>query len=256
MIRPQELAATKNILAAFQNYGRRAGYSVEVEGKEHLKPALNTGKTIHVYAATHRHGIHDTILMGEVAPKDSLIFMAPQNFLPSFMVSGVDRNPGVIAVGKKGAEKPVEKALAQLKAGYSRNIFIFPEGGLPAGLNENAPVREKFSTELIARLRSEGYEVKVIPITYEGSARFMNELPADGLGQILKAKAHAPIDDATLAAWEKQDPQFLNRYLRQLYLENLETNADQLAGLIRPHALKNYLEKFLGKNCSALFWPL
>lgn len=261
--KPQMVGALSD---GFNAFAEGAGYNVKVEGRENipeLPPLTKERKVINIFAPTHRQGIHDGILMAEVMPRDSMLFMAPRNFLGPQLGGQFKGVKGFIAVepskpAKPGQPKPPKKnpvdvLLKQLDETKSQNVFIYPEGGLPTGILENMPVRENFGASLIPTLRKMGYEVNLIPITYENSARFMNKRVTDVEGKNLRAVFHPAVPDETLGKWEKYDPTFVNRYLRTVHMQGLETNERQLAGMLRPDRLMPELNRFLGDRCPGHF---
>ncbi|MGZ3694659.1 MAG: hypothetical protein ACXWQO_10790 [Bdellovibrionota bacterium] len=254
--KPQMVGKLSDGFNAFADF---AGYDVKVDGRE-LVPALPQGKKVlNIYAPTHRQGIHDGMLMAQVMPRDSLLFMAPKNFLGSALGSQFKGVRGFIAVepSKPGQKKinPVDVLLKQLDQTGSQNVFIYGEGGLPTGILENMPIRENFGAHLIKGLREKGYEVNLIPVTYENSARFMNKRVTDVEGKNLRAVIHKAVPDQVLGEWEKYDPTFVNRYLRSVHMEGLETNDKQLMGILRPGQLGPELVRYLGA-CEGKFADL
>jgi hypothetical protein len=254
---------------------RRLGERVEVEGRE-LIPKLKHRKMINVYAPTHRNALNDLKIMAAIAPRDSLLFMAPRNFLPPILAGQLEGVPGLLAIksGHKPAPlieqmralakgpppvsgppsgKNVEYAIGEIERTGLQNIFIYPDGGLPAGVTENLGPRENFGPGLIKKLREKGFEVNLIPISYGDSARFMNRSPVGEKNLVLHARVHEPVPDQVLGRWENYDPSFVNRYVRAVHLDALETNGKQMMGITRPGELVKEMGAYLGSECSWLY---
>ncbi len=238
--KPGELAFPKSLNRALREYAHSVGTTVSIAGSENLpKPSqvAEAPRRVNIIVPTHRSASlnMDAAVMAHVAPDDSLIFMAARNFLPGPLARLGDSNPFIISVGG-GAPDPVEKSIQALKKGQSRNIFIYPEGGVPTKLEETLPIRVGFDEKLLERIEKEGFEVNLVPITYLDSGQIAEEARTAGSGVRLHAVVHPPIGSSELRALRAAAPGGVSTYLRSLWMENLPSDASRFLGLIRSQA--------------------
>lgn len=227
-----------------------SGISVEVEGREKV-PVLSDPKVVNLYTATHRHPANDMMVMSHFMPDDALLFGAGDQFVPGKvgkkMADMLDKREGFVMVGR-GSDKPIESAVAQMKSTGSRSLFIYPEGSVSTGLGETRPVREKFSTGLLKRLRDEGYKVNLIPVTYENTDKplHIGGIGPEGDDKTFHAKIHDPVTPERLEMMlNSGDDQMVNRYLRSVWLQDLPTDENRIAGQLRVSALKKIVPEKL-----------
>jgi hypothetical protein len=264
-----EAPLIESINKIFAAIGRIGKYEVKIDGAEFLPRNIKPdGKTVYLVAPTHRDPMLDAIVMANLGLENYMLAMAPDQIVPGKLadkLSGVD---SVVAVGR-GRDKPILKILEGLRSGKSNVVMIYPEGSVSAGLYETRPVREKFSWGLIETLRAEGYDVKLIPVTYQNTGRFAHEnsigaffenFGVDTSTKELKVKVGQPIEERMLAMMAKAtEKTAVGRFVRSIWLENLDTNTDFLAGLLRPGAAAKLMNEKLGlqrprgQMCELLF---
>ncbi|MBS1962004.1 MAG: hypothetical protein JST04_07300 [Bdellovibrionales bacterium] len=243
---------------AIKRFGRNAAaterITVVVKGKETI-PKIKNAKTINLFTPTHRQAMNDLMVMAEFIPDDSLIFAVPEYFAPGPLAKALAKTDGFVAVGS--SRDPISNAMAQINAGKSQNILIYPEGSVSIGLQETRPTRTKFTTGLIKELRSQGYTVNLIPVVYGNTA---TPLTQNGVSsEVLTAEIKAPLNDAQVALLADTDDLTLGRHIRGIWLDNLPTDERQLAGKLKVDVMRDETEKFVygtpewRKRCQGLF---
>jgi processive 1,2-diacylglycerol beta-glucosyltransferase len=234
------LALTKSIISFGRKSAQIEKVSVEVFGRENI-PKLATRKTINIFTPTHRHPMNDVMVMSEIIPEDALIFAVPEYFTPKPIAKALARTDGFVAVGS--SRDPISNAMAQINAGKSQNVLLYPEGSVSIALQETRPTRTKFSTGFIRELQSQGYEVNIIPIVYTNSA---TPLSQNGIGtKILQADIIPAIDDAQIKLIMEQGDLALGQYIRGTWLERLPLNEREFSGQLRFDHAKREFESYV-----------
>lgn len=230
----------------FQGVRKMKGLDVAVTGRENL-PATPSADVVNIYAILHSHPILDNVALSSLGLRDFSIFGAADYFAPKFMADRLDRTDHFIVVGR-GREKPIDKALDRLRRGKVRNLVIYPEGSVSAGMFETRPVREKFSYGLIKAIREAGFAVNLTPITFPDNFRIINYWGnlLDPEPAHLRALIHEPVSDEMIRHLVSVDgDQAINTYLRSLWLENLAMDRDHLAGMPKLDVLERTLAERL-----------
>lgn len=258
--KPGKIDFTANLNKSFRKFAEVMGVSVEIEGREKI-PAQSDPKVVNVFAPTHRHPTNDSLIMSHIMPDDALLFGAGDQFVPGgagkFLANLLDKADGFVMVGR-GSDKPIEEAVEQMKSTGSRNLFIYPEGAVSTGLGETRPPRPKFSTGLLNRLKSEGYKVNLIPITYTNADRVLHlgGLGPEGEEKTLRAKIHDPLTPERVEMMlSSGDEQMVNRYLRGVWLSDLPTDENRISGQWRFSVLNKIVPEKLYQG-PARSWSL
>lgn len=249
---------TKNFYELARTYTKSQGFEVTIQGRENIPVGTPPGgKVLNVFTPSHRHALNDVVLMAHYSPDDTLIFAAIKSFLPKPLVAPVAKNPAVVAVGK--GSDPINALIERLKQDRSRNVLIYPEGGIPAALEESTPIRSRFSSGLIEKLAREGYEIRFIPVTYVDSSRYLNQMELASRDVKLTARVSEPIEPQMHLAMRTigKDDRSINRFIRSTWFENLPTDETHVMGLLRPKAAVAETESFVtkGKGEKSLCYP-
>ncbi|MBL7554233.1 MAG: hypothetical protein JNM24_00310 [Bdellovibrionaceae bacterium] len=239
----------------FRKIGKITGHTVKIEGSEHLPPGGKPdGKTVYIVAPTHRDPIRDGIIMANLGMSNYLLAMASDQMMPKVFADKFTANDNIVTVGR-GSWTPVQKILKELKRGTTDTIMIYPEGSVSAGLYETRPVREKFSWGLIDALLKEGYEVKLIPLTYQNSGQFAHRNTVFGFfkylessdSRELRVKVSPPVDSRILKLLAKATkPTAIGNFIRATWLQDLPHNSEFNSGLLRMNATAREINKELG----------
>ncbi len=248
----------------FRLFTKEVDYKVEVQGREIVDKAqrLEPG-IVNIFAPVHRNPVLDFLAYSHLGIDDALPFIFFPK--PSSQILGKAFS-NVIVVGG-GSDVPIENTIKELKKGYTRNIVIYPEGSVSAGMMETRPPREKFSWGLLRRLRNEGYKINLVPIVYENTARFTYRNTIDSTIDDLVDKSNPPVtlkvvvgqplDTKMLDIMLRMDPQSINRYLRATWLEGMPTDANVLSGQLRAKSMDALVGQFKTKPsqnmCKKLF---
>jgi len=236
---------TNRIDDFFRAYGELRGYEVQVTGREHL-PGPNDDEGIHLLTPAHRHGVTDNVTFSHLGLPDYLVFNAVDQLplLPRFLKERAANTRGLIPVGG-GRGPAVDRALAVLAERVSRNILIYPEGSVSEGFRGTRPPRRNFGEGLVRRIREEGHELSLIPVTYLDNARFLDLPPLSDtpVDRRLRVAVSPALDfamiDALLAAGGGA---MLNRMVRLAWLEELVSDDRRLLGQDRVAEIERRLD--------------
>jgi hypothetical protein len=236
---------TNRIDQFFRTYGELQGYEVQVSGREHL-PAPDREDGVHLLAPAHRHGVTDNVTFSHLGLPDYLVFNAVDQLplLPRFLVERAASTPGLIPVGG-GRGPAVDRALAALAAGVSRNLLIYPEGSVSEGFRGTRPPRRNFGEGLVRRIREQGHPLDLVPLTYLDNARFLDlpplsDTPTDRrLRVTVSPGLDSAMIDALLAAGGGE---MVNRMVRLAWLESLVTDQRSLLGQDRVSQIERRLD--------------
>jgi hypothetical protein len=229
---------TRRIDDLFRAWGDLKGYAVEVSGRDRLPAAeprrRGAGRTVHLLAPTHRHGVTDNVTFAHLGVRDHLVFNAVDQLplLPRFLKARVAETPGLIPVGA-GHGPAVDRALEALAQGRSDNVLIYPEGSVSEGFRGTHPPRRNFGEGLVRRLREAGYDLRIHPITYLDNARFLDLPPRSAAAgeRRLRVVVSPSLDSAAIDALiESGGGEMLNRTLRLAWLESLTSDERLLLG--------------------------
>jgi hypothetical protein len=242
---PKGTPFTNRVDDFFRAYGDLRGYQVQVTGREHL-PGSGDAGTVHLLTPAHRQGITDNVTFSHLGLDDYLVFNAVDQLplVPRFLKERAAHTRGLIPVGG-GRGPAVERALAVLAEGFSRNLLIYPEGSVSEGFRGTRPPRRNFGEGLVRRIREEGHPLRLIPITYLDNARFLNlpplsDTPEDRrLRVVVSPSLAAAAIDALLAVGGGE---MLNRTVRLAWLENLTTDEHCLLGQDRVAEIERRLD--------------
>jgi hypothetical protein len=235
---------TNRIDDFFRAYGELRGYEVQVTGREHL-PGPDEEEVVHLLTPAHRHGVTDNVTFSHLGLRDYLVFNAVDQLpVPRFLKERAANTRGLIPVGG-GRGSAVDRALAVLAKRVSRNILIYPEGSVSEGFRGTRPPRQNFGEGLVRRIREEGYELSLIPVTYLDNARFLDlpplsDTPRDRrLRVVVSPGLDSAMIDALLAAGSGA---MLNRMVRLAWLEKLVTDDRHLLGQDRVAEIERRLD--------------
>nr|MDJ0790187.1 hypothetical protein [Myxococcota bacterium] len=226
----------------FRAVGDALGLVVEVRGREFLDPPPGESE-VRLLTPTHRHGVTDNVTFAALGLADYHVFNAVDQLpvFPAWLKNRIATTPGLIAVGG-GRGSAVERALAALEEGRSRNLLIYPEGSVSEGLRATRPVRAGFGTGLVARLMEAGHRVQIAPVSYLDNARFL-DLESRSRGEEAKRRrvvVSPPLGPDAVATWTRAcGGESLGRLVRMAWLESLITDealwlgTERVAGLVR-----------------------
>lgn len=239
----------------FRKIGKITGHTVKIEGSEYLPPkGKPDGKTVYIIAPTHRDPIRDGIIMSNLGISNYLLAMATDQMMPKRLADKFTSNDNIITVGR-GSGTPIEKILKELKRGLTNIVMIYPEGSVSAGLYETRPVREKFSWGLIEALLNEGYDVKLLPLTYQNSGQFVHRNTVAGFfknldsstNRELQVTVSPPVNSKTLRLLAKATKSTaIGNFIRATWLQGLPHNEDFNNGMMRVKAAAKQFEIELG----------
>jgi len=229
----------------FRAYGELRGYEVRVTGREHL-PERGDEETVHLLAPAHRHGVTDNVTFSHLGLGDYLVFNAVDQLplVPRFLKERAAHTRGLIPVGG-GRGPAVERALAVLAEGVSRNLLIYPEGSVSEGFRGTRPPRRNFGEGLVRRIREQGHPLRLVPVTYLDNARFLDlpplsDTPEDRRRRVVVSPGlESAAIDALLSAGGGE---MVNRTVRLAWLENLTTDDQCLLGQDRVAQIERRLD--------------
>ncbi len=224
---------TRHVNRLFAHLGALRGLHVEVEERATLQDF--PGVTL--YAPTHRNGVLDNIAFAALGPPDCLVFNAVDQLrgVPRAVRDRVAATPGLIAVGG-GRGSSVDRLLASLAAGVSRNVLIYPEGSVSEGFGGTRPIRQGFAEGLVRRLREGGMPLRIVPVAYLDNARFLDLRPRgiDEEGRRLRVRVAPALDDGMIERLlSVGGGALLSQMLRLAWLERLVTDSTTLLGAER-----------------------
>lgn len=239
---------TRRVDELFRALGALRDLRVEVRGRENL-PWQGTGRTVVLFTPAHRHGETDNVTFAHLELPDYLVFNAIDQvrILPRFLKERVARTRGLVAVGG-GRGSAVDRALDAVRAGVSHNVLIYPEGSVSEGFRGTRPVRENFGGSLVRRIREEGFDLHLVPVTYLDNARFLDLPPRSRRPEerLRRVDVSPPLDAAGIdALLEAGGGAMVNRMVRLAWLERLPTGDESLLGLDRVAAIEARLDREL-----------
>jgi hypothetical protein len=227
----------------FRTLGEIKGYRVYVTGLEHV-PRSTGGDAVHLFTPAHRHGVTDNITFAHLRLSDYLVFNAVDQLpiVPRSMKDRIATTNGLIPVGG-GRGPAVERTLAVLARGISRNVLIYPEGSVSEGFRGTRPPRRNFGESLVRRIREAGHGVDLIPVTYLDNARFLDLSPRSNTPMDLRVVVSAPLDTAMIdALLVAGGGEMVNRMVRLAWLETLVTDERQFLGQTRVREIEKGLD--------------
>lgn len=239
----------------FRKIGRITGHSVKIEGAEYLPSQRTSDKTVYIIAPTHRDPIRDGIIMANLGISNYLLTMATDQMMPKYLADKFTQNNNIVTVGR-GSDTPILKILEELRRGKTNTILIYPEGSVSAGLYETRPVREKFSWGLIEALQKEGYEIKLIPVTYKNSGQFVHRNTVAGFFKFLdnstasrelQVAVSRPLDSKFLKLIARAtEATAIGRFIRATWMDGLPHDSEFHSGLMRIEAAAKEFKEELG----------
>jgi hypothetical protein len=227
----------------FRTLGEIKGYRVHVCGLPHV-PRSPGGDTVRLFAPAHRHGVTDNITFAHLRLSDYLVFNAVDQLplAPRWLRNRMATTNGLIPVGG-GRGPAVERALAVLARGISRNVLIYPEGSVSEGFRGTRPPRRNFGESLVRQIREAGHGVDLIPVTYLDNARFLDLPPRSNAPMDLRVVVSAPLDTAMIdALLGTAGGEMVNRMVRLAWLETLVTDEHQFLGQARVREIEKGLD--------------
>ena len=232
----------------FRSYGELLGYRVEVEGREEI-PASHPDKEVRVFAPAHRHGVTDNVTFAHLGLPDYLVFNAVDQLpvLPRRLKDRAAETNGLIPVGG-GRGPSVERALDALGRGVSRNLLIYPEGSVSEGFRGTRPPRRNFGEGLVRRIRESGFDLRLLPVTYLDTARFLDLPPRSRAPEEyrLRVTVSPALDSAMVdALLDAGGGEAVNRMVRMAWLEELVTDRERFLGQERVAAVEHRLDREL-----------
>lgn len=222
-----------------QKQAHQLGFYTEVIGQENIPLADPSKKEINIFVPTHRNPMLDIFAITQLEIQDAMVFIGLNEALSKMTQKYLGR---VIAVGS--GLNPIDQTMNQLAMGVTNNILIYPEGSTGAGIMETRPIRSHFTSGLLKRLKSEGYKINLIPVTLMNTGRFAAESPFNvvlrnrflekpervNLQVKVGSALPAEVVDSILSG---DNASSVNRLIRDLWLDTLETNDSLLHGQMR-----------------------
>jgi len=212
------------------------GYDVQVEGRENLEDiplqASADRKVVNLFLPPHRSEVGDALLLGKLGLPHFLMFSNPSAYAPHPWVGNVLASlPEFISVGKwKGYPPltPAEKLFKSLEEKRSPNVINFPQGFV-SRMGEILPMHHQFEEKLIRPLIQKGYEVNVVPMTFEvDSGHLSRSGGSDDLK--IRAKFHPPLRHSTVKALVELEDSSLNRvfnhFMSTFWFEKIQTHKE------------------------------
>jgi hypothetical protein len=115
-------------------------------------------------------------------------------------------------------------------------------------MGETRPVRDKFSSEFIGRIRAAGYRVNIIPLTSYDSYRFLNAHrffgPNEPGQENLELRVHRTLTTKVVDLLLMNDLA-MNRVIRGMWLQTLPTSDTRLAGTFRVTEVFRRIREFV-----------
>ncbi len=220
------------------------GWKVRVLGDS---PAPASDGTVTLYTPTHRHGITDNATFGHVGLPDYLVFNAIDQveMVPKWLKDRAASTNGLVPVGG-GRGPSVDRALAMLDAGITRNVLIYPEGTVSEGFRGTRPPRATFGGKLVPAISEAGHPVRIVPIAYPDNARFLDIPPRARTERELRV-VMCPALDAEMVEGllASGGGGFLDGMVRLAWLESLGSDADRFLGHDRVAAIESRLDREL-----------
>lgn len=247
------------------------GYQVKVEGRDNLRDIPLNGvsgkKVVNLFLPTHRHPMVDAMVMSHLDLPHFLIFANPKAFagniplvsyvsasmlamMPEFISVGQWRGFPTIgtfctAVGQSiqdgkwtgvHGKEPTEKLLKALEEKRSPNVINYPQGFV-SNAGEILPIHGQFAEKLVGRLLEEGFEVNVVPVSYEVDSDFFSksgsvdtvEVSARFLPPLLHSTVKVLVEKQ-IASIQSEGAETKNRffdhYLASIWYENIQKNSE------------------------------
>lgn len=247
---PGDTPLNKHFEKGFNAMGKALGVSVNVIGRENIPPLPDLkGNVVNIFAIQHSNAYLDPFAVAAIGLEEFATFGAAYAFTPKIIADKLTRSDHFIVVGN-GSDKPIKRTLEILSRNKVRNLVIFPEGSISAGVFETRPLRSKFSWGLLKRLRQAGYQLNIIPISLPDNFRLNNQLEQTAQSPI-RAIIEKPIDSHAIEFFEETgDSEAINRQLRQTWLDRMRTDSETLMGMVRLKALKKAeAAQVFGKFC-------
>lgn len=245
--------------------GDRMPEKVEIDGLEHI-PTTSASDEIYLFTPGHREALEDQVGMSSLGIDNFVAFAAVNNFLPDvlnkffglkdWLIERLSRNLGVVIVGKKTTEEPIDKALRILRETELRNILIYPGGRLPEGLGFTMGARQKFLDPAegpIAMFEKAGYKVHIVPISMRDNARLLGGRRLTR-SNVLHVKI-APVlsHEARQLLTRLGNAETLGLLMRYGLIEDMISNDELLWGQLRGSKLPDALSEFVGRtDCASL----
>ncbi|MEO5970442.1 MAG: hypothetical protein ABIQ95_10995, partial [Bdellovibrionia bacterium] len=234
------------ISGLFKGLREIRGYSVELVGQENLAQVPLKGirgrKVANLFLPAHRNDIADAILMSRLSEEigSFLMFANPSAFAGNYALGQMLASlPEFISVGKwRGFPdlSPTEKLIKNLEQERSPNVINYPQGFV-SNMGELLPINSSFVQKLLAPLLARGFEVNVIPLSYEVDSKFLSKTgEVDDLQ--IQARIHPPLLHSTVKklaekqlaaqALEGDSPQtrYFDHFLSTLWLESIQEHGE------------------------------
>jgi hypothetical protein len=234
------------ISGLFKGLKEIRGYEVNLVGQENLidipLKGIRGQKVVNLFLPSHRNDMADAVLMSRLGEElgSFLMFANPAAFAPNYMIGQLLASlPEFISVGKwRGYPNlpPLEKLLKSLRQKRSANVINYPQGFL-ANMGELLPINSGFVQKLLKPLLDQGFQVNVIPVSYEVDSKFLSRTGAvDNVS--IQAQIHPPLlHHAVSALVEKQlaaqalegdspKTRYFDHFLSTLWLESIQEHGE------------------------------
>ena len=227
--------------AAFKSLAAMKGYRVHVRGQEILKSLplqIEPGKkTVNLFLPSHRSDVVDAMVMAHLNLPHFLVFANPSAFVPGIVLGTMVANlPEFISVGKWrgfGSPTPTDKLISALEAQRSPNVINYPQGFV-ANAGEILPINASFVEKLLYPLVTRGYDVNIIPISYEIDSHLLSQSGEVDSTEVF-ATIHPPLTPnavKTLVEHQMKTAQsdtparYIDHFLSTLWYENIRDNKE------------------------------
>jgi hypothetical protein len=234
------------ISGLFKGFRDVRGYQVELEGKQNLAPlqlkVVPGRKVVNLFLPSHRNDFADAVLMSRLSEEigSYLLFANPSAFAPNYIFGQMLASiPEFISVGQwRGFPSltPTDKLLKMLDNQRSTNVINYPQGFI-SRMGELLPINVSFVQKLLQPLIQNGYEVNVVPISYEVDSTFLSKSGAvDDLH--IKAKIHPSLGHSVIDYLVKQQlravelngdtpsARYFDHFLFTLWFENIREHGE------------------------------
>jgi hypothetical protein len=172
---------TSKLSEWLRSWANQEGITINVQNLENIE-YISTNKSqnniVNLFLPSHRSPIPDAMLVGHLNLPHYILFANLGSFLADhqLLAQQVSLLPEVIGIGKVKDADPCQKLIRALKNKLSPNVINYPQGFVPSA-GEIMPISSMFVEKLLVPLINEGFNVKIIPVTYEVDSEFLFDKP-------------------------------------------------------------------------------
>lgn len=199
---------------------------------------INGSQEVTLIVMNHAHPQLDNFLMAKIMAqikKPSAIVALAQGWSFSPVAKIAMANQGVISVGERGGlvyKHTARRILGAIQNG-TKVIFLYPEGSTGSGIGEIKPLAPGFSRRLIPLL-AQNHAVNILVLTNMDLYAKLGALEIDHPARVIVSPF---ITSSKLKEHLKQPPEFLDDLIRKIWLFQLPSDSQRIAGQFRTKTL-------------------